>query len=411
MLDLEIYESVMYRCFIVKIVFFITLFNSTIHFGLAAVSLSVDVEAKGALLMNAATGTILYHKNADKLFYPASITKIATAIYALDTAGDRLSKVVAATQDSVGAVSEEAKRRSNYTIPSYRLVHDACHMGVKVGEEFSLNDLLYGLMVVSADDAANIIALNVGGTIPNFMDQLNVYLKKLGCRHTHFNNPHGLFHPKHVTTAYDMAVMTRHALKNPLFRQIVATTRWVRPKTNKQAATVLVQSNKLLKKGKCYYPKAIGVKTGRIAKARNTLVAAAVDGDRLLIAVLLKSENRDQMFLDAIKLFEAAFNQPKVERLLVKAGETNYTFAPLGVNKPIKTCIAENVSIQFYPAEEPELSASLQWKDVKFPIEKDQCVGEISIRTANGQLMRTVPVLAGESASASWGYWLKSFWK
>lgn len=384
--------------------------NSTIQLGLMAVSLSVEVEAKGAILMNASSGAILYEKNSNQFFYPASITKIATAIYALETAGDQLSKVIPAGQDSVGAVSEDAKRRSNYTMPSYWLVHDASHMGIKVGEEFTLNDLLYGLMVVSADDAANVIASTLGGSVPKFMDQLNGYLKKLGCKRTNFNNPHGLHHPNHVTTPHDMAVMTCHALKNPDFRQIVATTRWVRPKTNKQAATVLVQTNKLLKKGKCYYPKAIGVKTGVMSKARNTLVAAAVDGDRLLVAVLLKSENREQMFLDAIKLFEAAFNQPKVERILLKARETPYTFAPLGCAKAIKTTIQENISVQFYPAEEPEFSALLQWRNVKFPIEKGQCVGEISIQSTDGQVLQKVPVLASENVSASWGHWFKSFW-
>lgn len=373
-------------------------------------SLSVDVEAKGALLINASTGVVLYEKNADKLFYPASITKIATAIFAIELSPDGLSEEIAATWESIGAVTEEAKRQSNYTIPSHRLVRDACHMGIKAGEIFTLNDLLYGLMVVSADDAANVIAMAKGGSIPDFMDRLNDYLKKLGCKHTNFNNPHGLFHPKHVTTAYDMATLTRHALKNPVFRQIVSTARWVRPKTNKQASTVLVQTNKLLKKGKCYYPKAIGVKTGVLAKARNTLVAAAVDGDRTLIAVLLKSENRDQMFLDAIKLFEAAFNQPLVERLLINAGEFSYSYLPEGSSKPIKTSIGENVSIRFYPAEEPQINAALQWNDVKYPVEKGQCVGEITLKSADGQFLRIVPVLAAEDASPSWGQWIKSFW-
>lgn len=387
---------------------FTVVLNAVFPFGLSAVSLSVDVQAKSAILMNGSTGAILYEKNAHQFFYPASITKIATAIYALEIAGNTLSKVIPATQEAVGAVSEEAKQKSNYTLPSYWLVHDASHMGIKVGEEFSLTDLLFGLMVVSADDAANVIALSLGGTIPNFMSQLNAYMRKLGCNRTNFNNPHGLFHPNHVTTAYDMALLTRHALRNPEFRQIVAMPRWVRPKTNKQAATVLLQKNKLLRKGKCYYPKAIGVKTGFHSKARSTLVAAAVDGDRLLIAVLLKCENREQMFLDAIKLFEAAFNQPKVERLLLKAGETSYLFSPPGAENSIKTTITENVVIQFYPSEEPELTATLQWKEVHLPVEKGQCVGEITIRTADNKVLRKVLLLAAESASGTWSYWFKS---
>lgn len=390
--------------------FRIALLSTTIQMGLQAVPLPVTVQAKSALLINASTGAILFEKNAHQLHYPASITKIATAAYALDFAGDQLSKSIAATKEALGSVSEEAKRRSNYTLPSYWLVHDACHIGIKVGEELTLKDLLCGMMVASGDDAANVIAVSLAGSVPGFMDQLNPYLKKLGCRQTHFTNPHGLFHPKHVTTAYDMAVLTRHAIKNPVFREIVATTRCVRPKTNKQGATVLVQTNRLLKKGKCFYPKAIGVKTGYIAKAQNTLVAAAAQNDRLLIAVLLKCEEREQIFLDAIKLFEAAFNQPKVERVLLKAGETSHTYYPEGAAKPVQTWLANQVSIQFYPAEEPELVASLQWKKLPLPIEKDQCVGEITITKKDGSIVSTAPLYTAEKVSATWGYWLKNLW-
>lgn len=377
---------------------------------LSAAPLSLSVQAKAALLINASNGAILYEKNAHQLHYPASITKIATAAYVLDNASDQLSKVITANKDALGSVSEEAKRKSNYTLPSYWLVNNASHIGIKAGEELSLKDLLYGLMVASGDDAANVIAEDLGGNIPNFMNHLNAYLKKLGCRHTHFCNPHGLFHPKHVTTAYDMAILTCHAMKNPTFREIVATTRYIRPKTNKQGASVLVQTNRLLKKGKCYYEKAIGVKTGYIAKAQNTLVAAAVDGDRMLIAVLLKGEEREQIFLDAASLFDAAFNQPKVVRTLLKAGETDYLFFPEGATQPVKTTIAEEIRIEFYPAEEPELNAALTWKKVSLPIEKGQCVGEITIKKRNGKILSVVPVLAAESASSSWTHWLKNLW-
>jgi D-alanyl-D-alanine carboxypeptidase (penicillin-binding protein 5/6) len=375
-----------------------------------AAPLALNVQAQSALLINAASGAVLYEKNARQEQYPASITKIATAAYALEVAPERLPQLIAATRDALGSVSEDAKRRSNYTLPAYWLVHDASHIGIKVGEELTLKDLLYGMMVPSGDDAANVIATALGGTIPHFMELLNDYLKKLGCQQTQFYNPHGLFHPKHVTTAYDMAKLTAHALKNSTFREIVATTRYVRPKSNKQEATVLVQTNRLLKKGKCFYPKAIGVKTGYIAKAQNTLVAAAVHGDRTLIAVLLKCEEREQIFLDAAKLFEAAFNQPKVERLLLKPGETAYRYFPEGASQPIATALDREVTLQFYPAEEPELSAFLHWKNLPLPIEKGECVGNIIIKTSHNKVLMSVPLHACERVTATWSHWLRTFW-
>jgi D-alanyl-D-alanine carboxypeptidase (penicillin-binding protein 5/6) len=376
---------------------------------LLAAPLSVSVQAEAAILMNASTGAILYEKNVNDPHHPASITKIATAVYALEIAQDKLLQPLPAPREALASISPEAKRRSGYTMPSFWLEQGGTHIGIKNGEELTLKDLLFGMLVSSGNDAANVIAMSLGGTIPQFMEDLNKHLQKIGCTQTHFCNPHGLYHPKHKTTAYDMALITVHAMKNPVFRKIVSTVRCTRPKTNKQEASVLIQTNRLLKTGKYYYSKAIGVKTGYIAMAQNTLVAAAIQDDRLLIAVLLKSKERDELFLDAIKLFEAAFNQPKVERILLKAGETDHLFFPDGAQGPIKTTIADGVTIRFYPAEEPELAATLQWKNLPFPIKKGESVGEIAIQTASGKTLQIVPLLANEDVKASWTHWFKSF--
>ncbi len=391
---------------ILSTVLVLIMFN---HGCLSAAPLSVTVQAEAAILMNASTGAILYEKNVKVPHHPASITKIATAIYAMEIAQDKLLQLLPAPREALASISTEAKRRSGYTLPSYWLEQGGTHIGIKNGEELTLKDLLFGMLVSSGNDAANVIAMSLGGTIPQFMEDLNKHLQKIGCTQTHFCNPHGLYHPKHMTTAYDMALMTANGLKNPVFRKIVSTVRYTRPKTNKQEASVLIQTNRLLKTGKYYYPKAIGVKTGYISMAQHTLVAAALQDDRLLIAVLLKSKERDELFLDVIKLFEAAFNQPKVERILLKAGETDHLFFPNGAQGPIKTTIADSVSIRFYPAEEPELAATLQWKNLPFPIEKGESVGEITIQIASGKTLQKVPLLAGEDVKASWTYWLKSF--
>lgn len=373
-----------------------------------AAPLAMTVAADSAILINADTGMILYEKNANTLQYPASITKVATAAYALRVAGDKLDTVVVAEQDAVVSVTEEAKRNSNYTVPAYWLIPGGSHIGIKKGEALSLRDLLYGLMVASGNDAANVIAQHVGGTIPKFMESLNVYLKEIGCKNTTFYNPHGLFHPKHQTTAFDMAQMLRDALKDKTFREIVKTVNYTRPKTNKQAATVLLQTNKLMRKGKYYYSKAIGGKTGYLSVAGHTLVVAAEQDNRILIAVLMNSKDRNELFLDAIKMFETAFKQPKIQRVLVKKGPQKYALELQGASKAIATYIRDDISMEYYPAEEAKVKCMLYWNSVKPPIAKDQVIGELRLMTSEGVVLQTVPVLAQEDVATTWSFWLRN---
>lgn len=376
-------------------------------------NLNVTVVAESAILMNADNGSILFQKNINVPQYPASITKIATAAYALQVAESLLHQSFTASKTALTVVKADAKKHANYTTPAYWLEPEGSHMGLKVGESMCLRHLLYGLLLASGNDAANVIAESVSGTIDAFMQQLNAYLKLVGCKHTHFLNPHGLHHPQHRTTAYDMALLARQALKNAHFCQMVATTSHVRPKTNKQNASQLVQTNKLLKKGPFYYPYAIGVKTGYTSLAQRTLVAAATKDGRTLIAVLLKCKERATIYKDAIKLFEAAFNQPKIERVLLQAGKKDYMLHLDGAKKPIPTYLPQEIAVQYYPAEEPKFSAEVQWRPVSLPVLPDQPVGDICIyvHTADGQnQLCQVPLLAAEHVAATWLHWLTSKW-
>lgn len=378
------------------------LFLLCISFHVFGEPLNVSVVADAALLVNAETGAILYEKKANELYYPASLTKIATAAYALKMAGDKMDVMIAAEQDSIASISDEAKRRSNYTLPSHWLETGASHIGIKKGEELSLRDLMYGMMIASGDDASNVIASYVGGSIPKFMDQLNAYVKELGCQNTHFTNPHGLHHPKLQTTAKDLFILTREAMKDPTFCQIVATRRYTRPKTNKQASTILVQTNRLLTNGKLHYSHAIGVKTGFHSFAQHNLVAAARQNDRTLIAVLLKTKERSDMFKDAAKLFEAAFNQQQVERVLLKAGPQKFTLELEDAAEPISTFLQDDIKLSYYPAEEPNVKCLLVWDEVKPPIAKNQKVGELRIVLDEERLYKSVPLLAEQDVNANW---------
>lgn len=241
------------------------------------------------------------------------------------------------------------------------------------------------------------------------MEGLNDYVKRIGCKDTCFLNPHGLHHPEHQTTAFDMALITIEAMKNPTFRDIVKTVRYTRPKTNKQAPTLLVQTNRLLRSGAFYYPKAIGVKTGKTNLANNTFVAAAKDGERTLIAVLLNVKERDDIFKDAIKLFDAAFNQPKMERVLVKAGKQKYTLQIEGADKPVKTYANESAILAYYPAEEPKIKAYLKWDVRSLPINKGEKIGELILADEEKNIHKRLALYAEESVKAKLLFKIKKF--
>ncbi len=359
--------------------------------------LSFNVRGESALLMNADTGHILFKHQEDVRYYPASTTKIATALFALKIAGDRLDMEIVAEQESLVSLSEAIKKKNQYKSPSYYLEPDGMHIGIKKGEILTLKALLQGTLIASGNDAANVVAQALGPSIPTFMSQLNAYLKEIGCQKTHFCNPHGLHDPSHETTAFDLAVMAKEALKHPVFKEIVSQSRFLRPKTNKQAAATFLQTNRLLRPGKFYYSKAIGVKTGWHSKANKTFVGAAQNKDRTLIAVLMGYKNSDLVFEDAIQLFEKAFNQPKISKVFLKGGVQTFSLELDQANAPLKTYLEKPLSLEFFPAEDPQPKCLLYWKSLSVPIQKDSQVGEIQLISSKGELLKSVPLLAFET--------------
>lgn len=377
----------------------------TLPFLLSGELPQVEVEAEAAILINADTGVILYEKNPHVQLFPASTTKIGTAAFVFNNYLEKIDEVAVAEQDSIGWVTEEKKQKSSYSLPAYWLVPGGTHMGILKGEELSLRDLLHGLLIVSANDAANVIAQHLGGTIPEFVEKLNHYARQIGCLNTTFCNPHGLHHPDHKTTAYDMALLAKECFKNSHFRKMVNVVKHVRPKTNKQAASTLVQNHPLLKPGKHYYPKAIGAKTGYTSLALNNLVVAADDGERTLIAVLMKTKERDQLFTDAIKLLEAAFGEKKVERLLLKKGVQKFSLDLEWAAQPLQAYLEDDVSVEYFQAEAPKFQCVAEWLKLLPPIKKGQVVGQICLQDSQNQLKKNIPILAYEDVSESWSYW------
>ncbi len=362
---------------------------------LQAKQLEVDMGAEGAILINAKTGMILYEKKAHTPKAPASTTKIATALYALECCGDQLEKTFTATRECTASISPQAKRDSNYRSPPHWIETGSTHVAIKNGEELPLYDLLCGMLVHSANDASNIVAHGVGGTIPNFMEEVNLYLKEIGCLHTSFKNPHGLHHPEHLTTPYDLALMAKKGLENPVFREIVAMKRYTCPRTNFEHERTFVQTNLLVRKGSLAYPKAIGVKSGMTQAAGKNLVAAAEENGRCLIAVALGyREDRSGLYRDVTKLFETAFNEPKMRRHLLKKGVCDLTTQVSGARRRLKTMLPDGLFYDYYPAEECAIKASVNWEIPPLPIHAGDLVGMVRVVDERGNVVQETELFA-----------------
>jgi serine-type D-Ala-D-Ala carboxypeptidase (penicillin-binding protein 5/6) len=345
---------------------------------------NLDVASTSAILINSESESILFEKNAYQQHYPASTLKLATALYAYKKIDGNLDVDLVASQEAIGAISWRKKRDSGYKTPAHWLEFDACHMGIKKGEKLSLRVLFEGMLVASADDAANMIAEYVGnGSYDEFMTGMNTYLKSIGCLNTNLVNPHGLFHPDQKTTAYDLAIIAKHAFAIPFIRQTAAKT-WVRrPKTNKQDSTVLQQTNGFIRKGTRFYtPQVVGGKTGTISKAR-ALVIVAEDRGRDLVAVVLDAPSVEERYEDIAVMINTAFKEEKVTKTLISKGKQVYALEIQGAKKTLKTYTKQELDVEYFPSGKPLIKGSLYWDSLTLPVEQGQKVGGVIVKLAD----------------------------
>lgn len=261
----------------------------------------------GVILMEESTGTILYEKNSDEAHYPASITKIMTTLLALENGN--LSDMVTFSDDAINNTEGSGIARD-------------------YGEQMTLEQCLYGVMLESANECAYAVAEHVGGTVENFVDMMNAKAKELGCTNTHFANPHGLQDENHYTTAHDMALIAQAAYQNETFRIIIGTKMYTIPPTNKHAEeTVLRNHHDMLctyhnANRKYLYPYCVGGKTGYTATANSTLVTYVEKDGMTLICVVMNTQSPNQ-FIDTVNLFDYAFDNFQV--LNVAENDTDYS--------------------------------------------------------------------------------------
>lgn len=363
---------------------------------LRAVPLKATVSAEAAILIDLENGNVLFEKNADQVLFPASITKVATALYILDKYGHRLKEEACAKPTALGWAAVHLKRSNPTRYPSYLLESGATHIGIQPGEILPLTALLEGLLITSANDAANVLAEHVGETVPKFMNEMNAYLHSKGFTHTRFDNPHGLHHADHRTTARDMAGIAREAMKFPLFRSIVRREKGVKPKSNKSDPYPYAQGNLLLRRGRYFYPHATGIKTGYMSRAKFTLIASAQKEDRHVLAVLLNCQANEHRYRDAITLFDAAFAEKKVSRLLLTKEHDKFTLGLKGAKTPLKACMSGDLSMEYYPSAEPRARTIVDWDVQRLPVRQGQVVGAIRLVDQHNALIKKIPLLAIE---------------
>ena len=233
-----------------------------------------------AIVVDGDYGEVLYSYNGYQKMYPASITKVMTSLLvmeALEAGTLTLAQPITASETAVV------------------LPEGSSTAGIKAGEILTVEQLLHCDLVSSANEACNILAETVGGTIPNFVDMMNEKARALGMKDTHFMNPHGLHDEEHYTTAYDIYLMAHAAMEYDTFRSIVATTKYVVPATNLSGERTLYTTNALLDNWKIAgytYSRAIGIKTGSTTPAGQCLVSASVDAEgRTFYCVVLGAEN------------------------------------------------------------------------------------------------------------------------
>lgn len=251
--------------------------------------------AASAVLMTQERGEVIFEKDADTVRYPASMTKILTVLLGIMYVDDLDQKVI---------VSDTA-----LNIPA-----DSSTMHLKTDEEIRYIDVLYGTMLLSANDGANVIAETVSGDIYHFVNLMNETAEAMGCSNTHFVNAHGYHDDNHYSTARDIAIIAREAMKNETFREIARAVTWQIPKTNMQKARTITTKSEYMLAGseespnKYYFPDATGIKTGSHSHSGYCFAGAASRDGVELVSVVMFTGKRAR-WADTIKLMNYGFSQ------------------------------------------------------------------------------------------------------
>lgn len=254
-----------------------------------------DISADGAIVVEASTGSILYQKNIYEKFFPASTTKILTTLVALENS--ELNEIVTVSYAADNYVSKTSSR-----------------MGLVEGEQITMEQALYGIMLESANEATYAVGEHVGGSIARFIKMMNAKAQSLGCEHSHFANSHGLHDEDHYTCPYDMSLIALAAYKNETFMKINGTATYAMPETNKNPAKLLTNHHWFLNKT-MRYDYCIGGKTGATTQAGYALVTYAKKDGMTIISVVMHAVDWSHVYNDTKTLLDYTFDNFKTYKM------------------------------------------------------------------------------------------------
>lgn len=331
---------------------------------------TVDVSAGGVMLMDARTHKVLYAKTAHEKLPMASTTKIMTAILAIE-AGN-LDALVTVPQEAYGV--------------------EGSSMYLRLGEQISMRDLLYGLMLVSGNDAAVAIAVHVGGSVEGFAALMNAKAASLGAHNTHFVTPNGLPDPDHYTTAYDLALIACYAMQNETFREIVGTTYY--QTTTGEIARTVKNKNKILWE----YEGGNGVKTGYTMAAGKCLVFAAEREGMQLVGVVL---NCPDMFPSAKRLLDYGFETYQQETLVTADERIARVRVTGGKKNALEVAAKNDIIILVKDGDSTTVRTVVNLAGpVEAPVEKGDVLGTLEV-WEDGRVLAETELVAAETVESS----------
>lgn len=356
-----------------------------------------EITAEAAMLVSLDTGGVLYQKNIDEKMYPASLTKIMTATLIIENTPDLDSEIITVSKDAIDSLQGT----------------DSSTTGLKEGEELTARQLLYNLLMASANDGAMAAAEHYGGgNVMKFIKMMNDRAAELGMTATHYANPHGLHDLNHYTTVSDMYKLVKHALTLPAFTEIVSTVRYQMPATNKSPAKTLSTTNWLQDPNTAsYYKYAKGIKTGYTDPAGRCLISTASKDGYNYLCILMKCPVTDSKnvkvrkeFGESKNLYEWAFKSFQYKSVLAPTAPVGEIKVGLAWNRDHVTLLPEKEFSAIIPAEADastiRIQMNLNRQEVDAPVEKGAVMGTATVIYA-GEELGTVPLVAAESIEQS----------
>ena len=392
-----------------KIVSFLLIFTLIFTFliidGNAFYNSSVEMNADIVLLASMDDGTILLSKNSGKRTPPASLTKIVTASLVLQNCHD-MNEIIVADEASIADIRGTGSSNAN----------------IQVGEKMSVKDLLYCLLVHSANEAANILGTRVAGSIKDFVKMMNDYVESIGCKDTHFVNCHGLDDEEQYTSANDMLIITLKALEYPEFKEITSTVKYTVPKTNMSGERNLYTTNWMMNPGhpSYYYEYVSGVKTGTTSRAGRCIISTASKDGYNYIGIVMGAKNEDsdenEALLECKKIFQWAFENIKLSTVV----SANTTVRVVDVNLSFQAdhvrLVPEKDLTLLVPTGNDAGSVMLKVieektpKSINAPVNKGDVIGKAQVLYADEEIA-TVNLVASESVARSPLLWFISIIK